>query len=155
MAYRSFGQFQPRQDTGWGLIYRLNLLFGKVETDRENCDLDSWNKHIDAIHSNASDQRKMEVVKNESGEVTELKFQKEDTEVLVWFAKQIKEIKDGVAKTKEDKDEEDDEKKKKLAKLDDAYYNVLVQKDMWIRKYLGDLYRKVVIHDPRSAIYGG
>ena len=153
MAYRS-PFFQPRQDTGWGLIYRLNLLLGKVETDVDNGDLDSWNKHIDAIFRNILYKEPEIITYDENKKIKGVTFTKADTEVFSRFAQQIKNIKlqIQIARTYDPED-----RKKALFELRERYYNLIFKKDVWIRKKMFklDLYLRQIEHDPRKAIYGG
>jgi hypothetical protein len=154
MAYRS-PFFQPRQDTGWGLIYRLNLLLGKIETDVENGDIENWNKHIDSVFRNILYRNPEEIIKDEQGHIEDIRFSQEDIKVFSMFAKKIKEIKEGFNKLGDYDNEE--YKKKKRQELEEKYYNLVFKKDIWIRKkmFAFDLYLKQIEHDARRAIYGG
>ena len=47
MKYKS--NVTPQQDTGWGVIYRLNDLFREIETLAPSGEYDKWNFKLDRI----------------------------------------------------------------------------------------------------------
>jgi hypothetical protein len=155
MAYRGNAYYQPRQDTGWGLIFRLNGLLNKIERDVDEGELDNWNKHIDAIFRNILYKNDAEILYNEKGKLMDIRFTKEDIEIFSRFAVMIKTIKDKMVAVMNYED--DDEKKRQLRLLREDLYNILFKKDIWIRKKMFELelYLRQVEHDPRRAIYGG
>jgi len=158
-SYRNNPNYQPRQDTGWGLIFRLNLLFGKIEEDVDRDDLDSWNKHIDAIYRNILYKQKEEIVKDENGKIKDVRFNQADVEIFSKFAQQIDVIKKEMHSIRGNNPyvEPDIESGNQLFALKMKFYNIVFKKDIWIRKkmYQLDLYLKQAEHDPRKAIYGG
>jgi hypothetical protein len=81
------------QDTGWGLIFRLNLIMGKIENDLERGDLEKWNLHIDRIYANIMYKDQGEYVFNEKGKILDITFSKADVEMFQRFAEKIKTIK--------------------------------------------------------------
>jgi len=46
------GVFSPDKDAGWGLIYRLNNLWGQVDPKAVSGDYDGWNYVLDRIYCN-------------------------------------------------------------------------------------------------------
>lgn len=159
MAYRSYGMFAPKQDTGWGLIYRLNLKMGQIETVIERGDLDMWNLYMDRIFVNILYKDPEEVVQDEkTGAIIDVNFSKIDTKVFEMFNLKISKVKQKVAQIHESTEEwEDLEKKHKLMQLRKEYYNILFKKDVWLRKKMFQmhLYMREAESDPRKAIYGG
>ena len=155
MAYRGNAYWQPRQDTGWGLIFRLNGLLNRIERDVDEGDLDNWNKHIDAIFRNILYKNDAEIVYDEKGKIVDIQLTKEDIQIFSRFANNIKVVKDKIRIVSAYEDE--DERKKQLHDLKEKLYNILFKKDIWIRKKMFELelYLKQVEHDPRRAIYGG
>jgi hypothetical protein len=153
MAYKN-SLYAPRQDTGWGLIYRLNRLMDKIEMDIENGDLNKWNVHIDRIFANILYKNPAEILLDEKGKVLDIQFSQEDIQVFTRLNKLIEEIK---KKKTELGNLEDDIRKRKIKELNDEHYAILWKKDVWLRKrmYKLDLYLKQADHDPRRAIYGG
>lgn len=148
MTYRNSWQ-QPKQDTGWGLIFRLNLLLGKIETDHENGDIERWNKHIDRIYVNIIYKNDFEIIKDEKGKVIDCKLKKEDVELFAIMNKNLGEL-----KTKEHKALLD-QNYSNLRKIKNDIYALILKKDIWIRKKLFELklYLRESESDPRKAIY--
>lgn len=155
MAYRGNAYFQPRQDTGWGLIFRLNGILNKIEHDVDEGDLDSWNKHIDAVYRNILYKNDVETIRDEQGKILDVRLTKEDTQIFSMFARNIKNVRDKMRVVTGYEDE--DEKRRLLHNLREELYNILFKKDLWIRKLMFtlELYLRQVEHDPRRAIYGG
>lgn len=154
MPYKP-GWYQPRQDTGWGLIFRLNGILAKLEQDVESGDLEKWNLHLDRIYSNISYKKPEEKIYDDKGNVVDIKFDSEDVEIITMFNTQIAKKKKEIALANIEL--EDNEKKIKIKQLRDKLYQILFKKDVWIRKkmFVMNLYLKEVEHDPRKAIYGG
>jgi len=155
MAYRGNAYYQPRQDTGWGLIFRLNGILNKIEHDVDEGDLDNWNKHIDSIFRNILYKNDAESIRDDKGRIIDIRLTKEDIQIFSMFARNIKSIKDKMRVATSYEDE--DEMKRQLHVLREEYYNLLFKKDIWIRKLMFtlELYLRQVEHDPRRAIYGG
>jgi len=154
MAYRS-PYFQPKQDTGWGLIYRLNLLLGKIEQDIEQGDLERWNLHIDRVYVNIVFKNEEKITKDKNGKITGVDFSKEDVMVFSRFNEMLEENKRKLMDLKNIED--DEERIKEKRKLLQDKYNTILKKDIWMRKKMFklNLYLREVEHDPRKAIYGG
>jgi len=152
MAYNKWDQSTPK-DTGWGLIFRLNLIMGKIENDLERGDLEKWNLHIDRIYANIMYKDQGEYIYDEHGKIINIKFSKEDIEMFQLFAEKIKKIKLKI-KTLMAQEEPN---KLLIHNAKDELYGVLFKKDMWIRKKMFSLklYLREVESDPRKAIYGG
>lgn len=150
MAYKSSWQ-QPRQDTGWGLIFRLNELMRKIENDVENGNLVKWNLHLDRIYANILYKNQEDIIKDSKGSVIEVKLTADDTKVFALFNNQYQTLqaKKRDARIKENFPE--------LNKVISQIYQLLYKKDVWIRKMMfrNKLYLKEVDADPRKAIYGG
>ena len=151
MAYRGSSWQQPRQDTGWGLIFRLNRLMEKIENDVEAGDIGKWNLHIDRLYVNIIYKDPGEYIYDEDGRVLDINFSKEDTEMFSRFTRKIEILKNRIALMRTS----EDVRKIHQAKIE--LYNAILKKDIWIRKKMFELklYLKEVEHDPRKAIYGG
>lgn len=163
MAYRSqgWGYNAPTKDTGWGLIFRLNLLLGKIEKDVEVGNLDMWNLRIDRIFANISHKNPAEVIYDKDPVIfpdakpIDISFSAEDIGVFKMFAEKIEKIKE--ARKKALKYQDDEYRAAQMAKIKKAFYNIIFKKDIWIRKKMADrkLYLQQIEHDPSKAIYGG
>jgi hypothetical protein len=144
-------KFAARQDTGWGLIYRLNRILEKIENDVENGDLTRWNLHLDRVFVNIVFKNPEEKVKDEKGKIIDVKLSKDDTEVFRIFNKKIEELKKGINQAHQNEERTDEIKKK------NELYTIILKKDIWVRKKMGQLklYLREGESDPRKAIYGG
>jgi hypothetical protein len=153
MAYRN--QFYtPKQDTGWGLIFRLNGILEKIETDVENGNMDRWNLHLDRVYANIIYKNKEEIIQDQNGKIVDFQLTKIDTDVFSKVNEIISKLKKDIHILQRSEDEDDKiligEKKRQL-------YNVIFKKDVWVRKKMFQLglYLQKVEHDPSKALYGG
>jgi len=155
MAYRNNWSQSSSKDTGWGLIFRLNSIMGKIENDLETGNLEKWNLHIDRIYTNILYKNDSEITYDKNGKIQDVMFSKEDVEVFTNFAQKIKAIKNQIYKTMSVGEEE--RSGKSLYELKEELYNLLFKKDIWIRKkmFTLKLYLRESESDPRKAIYGG
>ena len=154
MAYKSWNNNQSSpKDTGWGLIFRLNLIMGKIENDLETGNLEKWNLHIDRIYANIMFKDQGEYVKDAKGNIIDITFSKEDVEMFQRFAEKIKIIK---SKIRIELSQEEP-RANVVHQFKDEWYSLLFKKDMWIRKrmFALKLYLRETESDPRKAIYGG
>lgn len=157
MSYKSSPFYQPKQDTGWGLIFRLNGLFDAIERDVENGNMDRWNLHLDRIFINILYKNPEETIKDEKGKVTDIKFSALDIEIFTKINRMIDDVKTAMYNPKTFLKMKSQERIAKVNELRREYYKLLFKKDVWLRKKMFklDLYLKQVEHDPRKAIYGG
>lgn len=144
----------PQQDTGWGLIYRLNDLFGKVEKFAPSGRYDDWNFTLDRIWCNLLYRNDIEVEEDGEGKIISVELSEQDTRIKFFLDKKIM-----IAKSNVNRVSDGDSKTfngKKLAEAKLEYYNSLMLKDIWLRKFMSQLglYLKEVEHDPSKAIYG-
>jgi len=144
-------KFQARQDTGWGLIYRLNNIMAKIETDIENGDMIRWNLHLDRIFVNIIYKNPEEKVRDAKGKIIDVNLSKEDTDIFSALNKQIEDEKKNMVLAKQNDDNV------KLVEAKNKLYGLLLKKDIWIRKKMFQLklYLREGESDPRKAIYGG
>jgi len=153
MAYSSKWNNSSPKDTGWGLIFRLNLIMGKIENDLETGNLDKWNLHIDRIYANIMFKDQGEYIKDKKGNIIDIKFSREDVEMFQRFATNINVLKEKIrnAMSEEERD------MRLVNKYKNELYSLLFKKDMWIRKrmFILKLYLRETESDPRKAIYGG
>ena len=147
MPYNRFNN-QPSKDTGWGLIFRLNGILGKIEDDIERGNLDSWNLHMDRIYVNILHKNPEEILRDDAGKIIGVKFSKEDMEVFDKINQTIRTLRKNVAYAKTHSEKIQNK---------NLLYDYLNKKDIWIRKkmFKMNLYLKDTERDPRKAIYGG
>ena len=147
----AFNKAQSRQDTGWGLIYRLNGILGKIETDIENSDMKRWNLHLDRVFINIVYKNPEEKVLDDDGKIIDIKLSNDDMEVFSIFNSKIKQFETDINTAKQE------ENKQEVIKLTNQLYSLLQKKDIWIRKKMFQLklYLREGESDPRKAIYSG
>ena len=148
MAFKRWGE--TRQDTGWGLIFRLNDIMRKVELATENGDLDKWNLLIDRIYANILYKNPMDVLKDKKDEPTSITFSPDDIKEFSHFNKLIAMLRKQMREAKEN------ENINQLKPLHDKLYSTIFKKDIWIRKKMFklNLYLREVDNNPMKAIYG-
>jgi hypothetical protein len=145
-------KLQTRQDTGWGLIYRLNNILAKIERDIENGDLNRWNLHLDRVFVNIIYKNEEEKVLSPEGKVIGVNLSQDDMEIFSVFNKQINELNNQIKIAKQN-----EQSLIEIKKINDRIYALLLKKDIWIRKKMFQLklYLREGESDPRKAIYGG
>jgi hypothetical protein len=138
----------PDKDAGWGLIYRLNNLWARVDTPAENGDYDSWNIVLDRIYCNLLYRNKMDIVKDEkTGEILDVRINEEPHKVFTHLTKSIFQAKSEFYKAT-------DKRNKTIARS--RWYHKVLLKDIWLRKYMQELglYLKEVANDPGTVLFG-
>jgi intergrase/recombinase len=150
MAWRS-PYNQPEKDTGWGLIFRLNDLMADIETAIDNGNLNKWDQKMDRIFCNIRFKESAEVIKDEAGKIVDVKLSKDDVETFNFLNREIGQKRVSMKGAYILKNF------KEYHKAKNELYNLLMKKDIWLRKLMAELhlYLKEVEHDPRKAIYGG
>ena len=149
MAYQH--SVSPAQDTGWGLIWRLNDLLKEIEVLAPKGDYDNWNYKLDRIWANLCYREKLEVKRDEAGFIIEICLCKSDYEEKEFLDLQINKYKKLM---KDNKKEDKITKEYKSAK--NKLYKSLLLKDIWIRKQMNtnQLYIKELKSDPSGAMWG-
>jgi hypothetical protein len=138
----------PDKDAGWGLIYRLNNLWARVDTPAENGDYDAWNNVLDRIYCNLLYRNKIDIIKNEqNGEIIEVKINEEPHKIFTYLTKNIFQAKSNYLRTANARDK---------AIMRSRWYHKVLLKDVWLRKYMQELglYLKEVANDPGSVLFG-
>ena len=151
MAYQRWGQSAPEKDTGWGLIYRLNRLLDKIELACETGNYDRWNLLMDRIFVNITYKNPAEIIKDEKGQIIDVRLTKDDAHVFGAINSRIKDCKkDLMLQRKEGNSDQ-------CRIIQNRLYNLYMQKDIWIKKlmFAQKIYLKEVEHTPGKAIYGG
>jgi hypothetical protein len=156
MSYKS-SNVTPNQDTGWGVIYRLNDLFREVESLAPSGKYDEWNIKLDRIFSNLAYRNPLNIVKDKDKNIISIEFDEDAYKVKLFFDEQIlkhkKEMGDAKKKVHEGRDDTVNKDwviaKKKL-------YKQILMKEIWLRKYMQELglYLKEVEHNPAGAMWG-
>jgi hypothetical protein len=145
MAFKP--SLSPDKDAGWGLIYRLNNLWARVDTPAENGDYDSWNIVLDRIYCNLLYRNRIDIIKDDIGNIIDVKINEEPHKIFTYLTKNIYQAKADFYKAT-------DKKEKTLARS--RWYSKVLLKDIWLRKYMQELglYLKEVANDPGTVLFG-
>lgn len=152
-------KFSPQQDTGWGLIYRLNGLFNEVEVLSVDGQYDNWNMKLDRIWSNLIYRNPLEWKKDSEDNIIGVEFCDSDFKEKDYLDTQIlkckKEMKDSLSSLSQEE--------KEAGKITKGYiiakrklYKTLMIKEIWLRKFMHQLqlYLKEIEHNPAGAMWG-
>lgn len=150
MAYnRDYGQGPI--DASFGLIYRLNQLWQRVDVPAMNGDFDKWNFTLDRIFCNLLYKEDFEQVRDTEGNLIEVKLSGNDQEIWNYLNKKFllarKKLKLAIKNR--------DLNAIQLAKSE--LYNALMFKDIGLRKFMFQLklYMKASDSNPSKAMWGG
>ena len=150
MAYDSQLKYQPDKDAGWGLIFRLNALWEKVDRRAEIGDYEGWEVVLDRVFSNLMYRGAPEVISDGNGGISDVQINDEDYKVYLKVKEKIMQVKSEITKAKREKSYS----KIQIAKL--RHYQILMFYDIWLRKFMQsrDLYLKETEHNPGRALFG-
>lgn len=155
MKYNS--NVTPQQDTGWGLIYRLNDLFREVEVLSPLGKYDSWNFKLDRIFSNLCYRTDLDIKKDKNEKIVSITFNEEAYNIKLFLDNQILSAKKEMSDARKTIPESSDYKRNKkwIHAKKKLYYNIML-KEIWLRKYMCvlGLYLKEVEHNPAGAMWG-
>lgn len=150
MVYNN-NAYQPDKDAGWGLIFRLNDLWVKADQKALTGNFDKWELVLDRIFNNLLYRNPVEVIKNDEGEITDVKISELDLKEWNIMKNKIREAK----------------AKKRLSiiqrkfslcnKYNEEHYQAIMFYDMWLRKFMQkhQLYLKETESNPSRALFGG
>lgn len=145
-------KYSPTSDAGLGLVYRLNRLWANADFKSLSGDFDSWNFVLDRIYCNLSYREKLELNEDKNtGKVLSFKVQDQNAEIYAIFRNRIKKAKydfDIAIKRKDGAG---------VSKAREDWYQALMDKDMWLRKFMTELglYLKEHEYNPATALFGG
>ena len=157
MAYRKYNtSLAPDKDAGWGLIFRLNNLWAKIDGPAESGDYDHWNIILDRIFCNLFYRNQLSVVEDETGKIIDVKVDTEKDKaykVFTFLSKKIFQSKIDYLKIMIDP--KVSRNSKLIAKS--RWYHSVMLKDMWLRKFMQELglYLKEIERSPGTALFGG
>jgi len=145
----------PQQDTGWGVIYRLNGLFTEVETLAPSGKYDDWNIKLDRIWSNLVYRNPLEW-EEEGGEIIGVKFSDEDFAKKDFLDTQILKVKSEVSAARRKMSPEDIKQSSEYIRAKRKLYQALMLKEIWLKKYMHELglYLKEISHNPAGSMWG-
>jgi hypothetical protein len=143
----------PDKDAGWGLIFRLNSLWAKVDIPAEAGDYDTWNTLLDRIFCNLLYRNKMEIVKDESGKIIGMVLKEEPYEIFKYLSTKV--FKSKLDYNRSLRDVTLSPVQRNILKS--RWYQAVMFKDIWLRKFMQELglYLKEIEKSPGSALFGG
>lgn len=146
-----------QQDTGWGVIFRLNTLFSEIEDLSFHGEYDNWNIKLDRLWSNLIYRNPLDWIKDKSGKIIDVKFSEEDIEKKNFLDEKIlkskKEMSEAKRKCKDNVESYKLSKEWIIAKR--KLYQNLLLKEIWIRKFMNELglYLKEIEYNPAGAMW--
>ena len=157
MAYKHNSNVTPQQDTGWGVIYRLNDLFREVEALAPTGKYDDWNFKLDRIFSNLCYRTALDIKKNTEGKIVSIEFNEDAFNVKHFLDQEILKAKKEMSISRKAIPESKDyQKDKDWIHAKKKLYSTIMLKEIWLRKYMSELglYLKEVEHNPAGAMWG-
>lgn len=158
MAYKRFmPSMSPDKDAGWGLIFRLNSLWAKVDIPAEAGDYDTWNTLLDRVFCNLLYRNPLEIQRDPldpaGKRIVDIKLKEDAYEIYVFISKKI--FKAKIDYNKAIKDIHTSQTQRIILKS--RWYQSVILKDIWLRKYMQELglYLKEVERSPGTALFGG
>lgn len=144
----------PDKDAGWGLIFRLNSLWARVDSPAESGDYDHWNIILDRIFCNLLYRNPMQIITDENGKVTDVKIAETDLAYKVFNFHSLK-----IFQAKIDYHQSLVHHKPVpyIKIMKSRWYHAVMMKDIWLRKYMQELglYLKEIEKSPGTALFGG
>lgn len=149
MGYKIDFERQPI-DAGWGLIMRLNRMWFLADENAMRGDFNKWNSVLDRLYCNLLYKEKMEIVRDEKGNVIKIELSEDDKKEMEKINEDIKKIKIKIIGSLKAKNYVE------YTKANEEHYSQLMLKDIWLRKkmFALKLYLKVADSNPSRAIYG-
>jgi len=146
----------PQQDTGWGVIYRLNGLFAEVEELAPSGKYDEWNIKLDRIWSNLVYRNSLEWERDHDEKIIGVKLSDEDFLKKDFIDSQILKSKAELSKAKKEILPGDTKVTINYVRAKRGLYKSLMLKEIWLRKYMHELglYLKEIAHNPAGAMFG-
>ncbi len=137
----------PDRDASLGLIFRLNNLWAKADYYAENGDYDKWNWVLDRIYVNLQYRNSMVKFTDEKTGKVKYKVPMKDVKVYRYFSISL-----GNAKKKYTESRNRITKRK----MRNKWYHLLMEKDMWLRKFMQELklYLKETEKRIGTSVYG-
>jgi len=152
MAFKKTTAYNtPNLDASLGLIFRLNILWAKVDNHAEAGDYDGWNILLDRIYCNLLYRDDLTINEDpETKKITSVTLSEDDEKVYRYLTTNIFKTKAAYYKTLTAKPRE-----KTIMKS--RWYRAVMLKDIWARKHMQKLklYLKEVEHSPGSSLFGG
>jgi len=151
MAFKKSNMYStPNLDASLGLIFRLNILWAKVDNHSEAGDYDGWNVLLDRIYCNLLYREDIIIEEDKDKNILSVVLCQDDERIYKFLTTNIFKAKATYFKTPFANIQ-----KKTIMKS--RWYRAVMLKDIWMRKYMQKLklYLKEVEHTPGSSLFGG
>ncbi len=137
--------FTPERDASLGLVFRLNNLWAQSDYAALEGNYDKWNNVLDRIYCNLLYRDEIEVKEN-NGEITQVKLSTKDVKVYTFLSKRIHFAKRAFQKAS----------KKEKGKKRSRWFHTIQKKDIWLRKLMQKqkLYLKIIERTPSTSMFG-
>lgn len=142
-------EYTPEVDTSFGLIYRLNYLWGRVDREALNGRLDQWELTLDRIFANLLYRKA--VVLDIDGEKITIKFTDESLKAQEQLKKCITDSKSKRFQALREGQGAD------FSKAQISHYQAIMNYDIWLRKFMHNelkLYMKETESTPGRSLFG-
>lgn len=141
--------YTPEVDTSYGLIYRLNYLWGKADGKALAGNLDQWELILDRIFANLLYRKAAEL--EIKGEKVTVKFTDDSLRAQEQLKKDITDSKSKrLLAVRQGKRSE-------FSKANISHYQAVMTYDIWLRKFMHNelkLYMKEIESTPGRSLFG-
>lgn len=152
MAFNNTGTKQSAVDSGIGLVMRLNYLWSRADAHCLQGQMDDWNHVLDRIYCNLLYREEMVDKRDEvTKKIISVSLNDTEIERFDYFKDKIRELKIQMNKCMNKRD------RPGYIQAKEDYYNSLMEKDIWLRKFMTvlGLYLKEYDQHTNSAIFRG
>lgn len=145
------GTYTPEADASFGLIYRLNFLWAKVDRDALSGNFNKWELVLDRIFSNLLYREEMSIEKDGEGNIIKISLCDEDKKIWEKLKSNIREVKKNMLIA---------QRKKSISMYHQEktnHYQSILMYDIWVRKKMQELnlYMKESESNPSMSLFGG
>lgn len=137
----------PSVDSSLGLVLRLNNLWAMADAKHLAGELLEWNSYLNVIYDNLSYDADVKVVKDNNGNIVNLKFVADHEAIFLMYARRLDEARKQYYLAMRRRSKAD------LIKTQNKIYACLVDKSRWLRTFehkLGLYLREVPVSEGGS-----
>lgn len=141
----------PSVDSSLGLVFRLNNLWVRADEAHLNGNVDHWNFVLDAIYDNLSYGSELKLIKDEKGNIKEIKFEADHEKIFNFLSSKIAEYKADKQLALKQRN------KKKYIIAKNKLFFAVRDKDKYLRTFMFklNLYLKQFESHMGNAMFGG
>ncbi len=142
--------YTPEADASYGLIYRLNYLWSKVDREALGGHYDQWELVLDTIFRNLLYREEVEAEEDDAGEIGEVTLSDKDSKIWKELKRNIVKVK--IKRLKAFKTSN----KIEFLESKKEHYESLTLYDIWLRKFMHHelkLYMKESSSNPSMSLF--